>query len=55
MVRPRRYSEREMFNAILYILRTGCSWRMMPHDLPPRDAVYQSTSASSRNVGFGRN
>lgn len=25
---------RELVNAILYVLRTGCSWRQMPHDLP---------------------
>lgn len=25
---------REIINAILYVLRTGCSWRQMPHDLP---------------------
>jgi putative transposase len=25
---------REIVNAILYVLRTGCSWRQMPHDLP---------------------
>ena len=38
--RPRKYSHREMFNAIAYISRTGCSWRMLPHDLPPWQAVY---------------
>lgn len=38
--RPRKYPKREMFNAILYITRTGCSWRMLPHDLPPWKAVY---------------
>src|SRR5690242_21825841 len=25
---------REIMNAIFYVLRTGCSWRQMPHDLP---------------------
>lgn len=38
--RPRKYSQREMLNAIFYITRTGSSWRMMPHDLPPWQAVY---------------
>lgn len=38
--RPRKYSQREMFNAIAYLMRTGCSWRMLPHDLPPWQAVY---------------
>ena len=38
--RPRKYSQREMVNALLYITRSGCSWRMLPHDLPPWQAVY---------------
>jgi transposase len=31
---------REYLNAILYVLRTGCSWRMLPHDFPPWSTVY---------------
>ena len=27
-------------NAIRYVLRTGCSWRMLPHDLPPWRIVF---------------
>jgi transposase len=38
--RPRKYPERELLNAILYLTRTGCSWRSLPHDLPPWEAVY---------------
>jgi transposase len=38
--RPRKYPEREMLNAILYLTRNGCSWRSLPHDLPPWQAVY---------------
>ena len=38
--RPRKYGQREMLNAITYLARTGCSWRMLPHDLPPWEAVY---------------
>lgn len=34
------HSRREMMNALLYIVRTGCQWRMLPHDLPPWEAVY---------------
>ena len=26
---------REIFNAILYLLRTGCAWRMLPHEFSP--------------------
>jgi putative transposase len=33
--RPREHSKREILNGIFYILRSGCSWRMLPHDLPP--------------------
>jgi len=33
--RPIKYPRREVVNAIRYVLRTGCSWRMLPHDLPP--------------------
>jgi transposase len=33
--RPREYSYREIVNAILYLLRTGCQWRNLPHDFPP--------------------
>ncbi len=34
-------SLREVFNALRYIVRCGCQWRMMPHDLPPWQNVYQ--------------
>jgi transposase len=37
----RKYALREVFNAVRYIARTGASWRMMPHDLPPWAVVYQ--------------
>jgi transposase len=33
--RPPRHERREIVNAILYVLRTGCQWRALPHDLPP--------------------
>jgi putative transposase len=29
------YPRREIVNGILYLLRTGCPWRHLPHDLPP--------------------
>jgi len=31
---------REILNAILYVVRTGCTWRMLPHDFPPWQTVY---------------
>ncbi len=39
----RQHSLREVFNGLLWIVRTGASWRMMPHDLPPWHTVYQQT------------
>ena len=38
--RPLKYSKREILNAIIYVLRTGCSWRHIPHDFPPWRTVY---------------
>ena len=38
--RPADHSRREIINAIAYILRSGCAWRLMPHDLPPWSTVY---------------
>jgi putative transposase len=38
--RPRLYSIREIVNAIFYITRSGCSWRLMPNDLPYWKTVY---------------
>jgi transposase len=39
----REHSLREVFNGVRWIVRAGASWRMMPHDLPPWEAVYQQT------------
>lgn len=38
--RPAKYARREIVNALLYLARTGCQWRMLPTDLPPWTAVY---------------
>jgi putative transposase len=37
---PRRVDLREILNALLYLSRSGCQWRMLPHDLPPWETVY---------------
>lgn len=39
--RPRKYPKREMLNAMLYLLRTGCQWRNLPNDMPPYTAVWE--------------
>jgi transposase len=38
--RPLKYSRRRIVDAILYVDRTGCSWRQLPHDFPPWATVY---------------
>lgn len=38
--RSRSVCMREVLNAIFYLLRSGCAWRMLPHDLPPWPTVY---------------
>ena len=38
--RPPKYTKREILNAILYVTRNGCTWRALPHDLPPFTIVF---------------
>lgn len=38
--RHRSVEMREVINGIFYVLKTGCSWEMLPHDLPPYSTVY---------------
>jgi len=40
--RPPKYPRRQMLDACVYVLRSGCSWRMLPKDLPPWEAVYRT-------------
>jgi len=39
--RPRKTRMRDVLDAILYILRTGCQWRYLPGDLPPKSTVWR--------------
>lgn len=38
--RPRFRNMREVINAIFYIQRSGCAWRLLPHEFPPWQTVY---------------
>src|SRR5215204_6157846 len=38
--RPRTHSLRDVFDAIFYVLKSGCHWRLLPHDFPPWSTVY---------------
>jgi len=38
--RPRVVDTREVINAILYLVRSGCAWRVLPTDFPPWSTVH---------------
>ena len=38
--RPAHHSRRELLNAIIYALKAGCQWKMLPRDFPPYKTVY---------------
>lgn len=46
-----KHSKRVLLDAIFYLLRSGCSWRLLPHDFPPWRAVY-SQFAKWRDTGL---
>jgi putative transposase len=52
--RPRTTDLREVVNAILYVLRTGCAWHLLPHDFPPPGTVYDYFSQWRRNGTIAR-
>lgn len=39
--RPRKTDLRDVVDAILYVLRTGCQWRYLPKDFPPKSTVWR--------------
>jgi hypothetical protein len=38
--RPRTHSLRDVLDAIFYVLKSGCHWRLLPYDFPPYSTVY---------------
>jgi putative transposase len=38
--KPREVDIREIVNALMYLLKSGCSWRLLPHDFPKWQLVY---------------
>jgi transposase len=38
--RPKTHNSREILNAIFYVLKSGCAWRLLPRDFPPWESVY---------------
>ena len=35
-----KWSKRELTNAVLYLVDSGCKWRQLPHDFPPYSTVH---------------
>ena len=35
-----KHSKRDLVNAVLYLVKTGCQWRLLPNDFPPYTAVW---------------
>jgi putative transposase len=38
--KSRKYTQRDLINAVFYITKTGCQWRMLPRDFPPYSTVH---------------
>ena len=50
--RPLTHERRSIVNAILYVTKSGCQWRMLPKDFPPWETVYYYFKQwRSRNLG----
>ena len=45
---------REVVNGVMYILSTGCQWRALPKDLPPRSTIYDYLDRWSHDGTLGR-
>ena len=47
--RPRKTDMRDVVNAIFYVLRSGCQWRLLPKDFPPKSTVWKYFDQWRRN------
>lgn len=52
--RPLKYDRRLVLDTVLYVVRTGCAWRHVPHDLAPWDAAYRWFAAWSADGTWQR-
>jgi transposase len=50
----RHVNEREVVNGLMYVLSTGCQWRAVPKDLPPRSTLYDYLDRFSRDGTLDR-
>jgi transposase len=49
---PEKYSRRLMLDACIYVVRSGCAWRMLPKDFPPWESVYRTFRRWSARGSF---
>ena len=52
--RPRIHSPREILNAIFYVLKSGCQWRLLPHDFPRDGPPPTTTSENGVSMVLGK-
>ncbi len=52
--RRRTVDVREVLDGIFYVLATGCQWRALPRDLPPRSTVHDYLARRARDGTLGR-
>ena len=52
--RPRTTNLRDVVNAIFYLLRTGCQWRYLPKNFPPKSTVWRYFDDWRRNGTLDR-
>ena len=43
-----KYDKRNLVEAVLYVVQTGCQWRSLPHDYPPYSTVYNFYSRAKQ-------
>ena len=46
---PPKWTARRVADAVFYLLRSGCAWRMLPREFPPRQTVYLLPLSASGN------
>src|SRR5687768_15352121 len=51
--RPRLHGLRAILDAVFYVLKSGCPWRLLPREFPPWKTVYDWFSGGGASTGLG--
>lgn len=51
---PRTLDTYDVFNAVLYVLKTGCQWSALPHDFPKYKTVHSHFMKWSEEKNIGK-